>query len=457
MAAQWLIVIALLLTSTFEIVLIYAQFTLNLCAFLTVAGVIWLRRTAPQLERPYRMFAYPFTAILFLLISLATLVFTLREKPVESLAGLGTMLCGLLFYRPKKTAAVTVALALLCAPSFAAEKTRILRALPVGDTVGETDNVNATARVLAGLPPGGSGPAAALAATAEWQSYANAMDSAWQRLDIGRLAKIRSWAGGALGGVSRPTVFYPFSGPDFTYVFTYFPGATTYVLCGLEPVGALPSAAQIRNPRVTLAVLRQSLSTLLSAGYFVTKSMRVELNAGEAQGTLPLLYIQLARGGCRITDVEVGKNRARIGFTAPGGTRRRTLYYFSSDLSNGPLGGNGSFTGFVRGFAPVTTYVKSASYLMHIGDFSRVRDLIFGVSGSIVQDDSGIPLRYFDTRRWQLRFYGNYTPPLNIFKEHYQPDLAAAYGSLRARSPLDFGVGYKWQPEQACIIVAEAR
>jgi hypothetical protein len=204
-------------------------------------------------------------------------------------------------------------------------------------------------------------------------------------------------------------------------------------------------------------VLRQSLSTLLDAGYFVTKSMRVDLSAGEARGTLPLLYIQLAREGCRITDVQVGKNQARIEFVAPSGTHRRTLFYYSTDLSNGPFGGGSPFAAAVHGSAPVTTYVKSASYLLHLDDFSRVRNFIMDVSGSIVEDDSGIPLRYLDPRRWQVRLYGNYTPPLNIFKEHYQPDLAAAYGSLRTRSPIDFGVGYKWQPDEACIIVAVAK
>jgi hypothetical protein len=268
------------------------------------------------------------------------------------------------------------------------------------------------------------------------------------------MGKIRAWSESELGRIARPAVFYPFSGPDFYYVFSYLPNATTYVLCGLEPVGSIPDVSKIQNPRGAFAVLQQSLSTLTNAGYFVTKSMRVELNIGEVQGTLPLLFIQLARAGCRITDVQSGGSRVKIEFNAPTGPRSRTLYYYSTDLSNGPLSGNGAFTGYVRGLAPVTTYVKSASYLMHIGDFSRVRDLILDASGSIVQDDSGIPWRFFDPARWQMRLYGNYARPLNIFKEHYQPDLAVVYDSLRARSPLDFGVGYQWEPHKACLIVA---
>jgi APA family basic amino acid/polyamine antiporter len=459
-ALQWGVVMALLLTEAFEKVLVYAQFTLNLCAFLTVAGVIRLRRTAPNLERPYHMFAYPISAILFLIISLATLVFTLREKPFESVAGFGTVLCGLLFYRPKKIAVTAaVVLALLCVPTFAAKKmqdgTQILRALPVYDN--SPDDTNTAARLLAGIEPGGSGPAARLAATPVWKNYAHDMDYAWLRLELGRMGKIRAWSQSEMGRVARPVVFYPFSGPDFTYVFAYLPDATTYVLCGLEPVGNVPAVERIQNPGGTFNVLRQSLSTLTNAGYFVTKSMRVELNVGELQGTLPLLFIQLARAGCRITSVEAGGSRVKIGFDAPTGPRNRTLYYFSTDLSNGPLGGNKGFNDYLRSLAPVTTYVKSASYLMHSNDFSRVRDLILGMSGSVVQDDSGIPLRYFDPKRWQLRFYGNYTGPLEIFKQYYQADLAAAYQSVRNRSPLDFGVGYKWQPDEACLIVATVK
>ena len=35
-------------------------------------------------------------------------------------------------------------------------------------------------------------------------------------------------------------MLYMFSGPDFLYATSFFPNASTYVLAGLEPVGAVP-------------------------------------------------------------------------------------------------------------------------------------------------------------------------------------------------------------------------
>ena len=36
---------------------------------------------------------------------------------------------------------------------------------------------------------------------------------------------------------SKATMFYMFSGPDFLYADTFFPNASTYILCGIEPMG----------------------------------------------------------------------------------------------------------------------------------------------------------------------------------------------------------------------------
>jgi basic amino acid/polyamine antiporter, APA family len=88
----------LIVSATFETVLIYIQFSLLLCSFLAVLGVIVLRLKEPDLERPYRVWGYPVTPIIFLLITLHMMVYVLRDKPAESLFGLATMAAGLAVY-----------------------------------------------------------------------------------------------------------------------------------------------------------------------------------------------------------------------------------------------------------------------------------------------------------------------------------------------------------------------
>jgi APA family basic amino acid/polyamine antiporter len=97
-AVQSSITVFLILTSSFDRVLTYMGFTLNLFTLLTVAGLIVLRMKQPALPRPVRMWGYPWTAIVFLLIGLWILIYGLIYKPVESVAGLATVLTGLIVY-----------------------------------------------------------------------------------------------------------------------------------------------------------------------------------------------------------------------------------------------------------------------------------------------------------------------------------------------------------------------
>ncbi|MEN3943328.1 amino acid permease [Prosthecobacter sp. SYSU 5D2] len=95
---QLLIVVTLLLTSTFDSVLNYVQFSIQLCSFATVLGMMILRWTQPDLPRPVRCWGYPLTPLIFLGISLWMLIFVWQERPEESLAGLATIGVGLLIY-----------------------------------------------------------------------------------------------------------------------------------------------------------------------------------------------------------------------------------------------------------------------------------------------------------------------------------------------------------------------
>lgn len=98
MLVQMLIVTALLVTAKFDAVLTYAQFGLTLGSFLAVLGVLVLRKTQPNLSRPVRVWAYPLTPVLFLVINGWMLVHILIQRPMESLAGLGTVAAGLVVY-----------------------------------------------------------------------------------------------------------------------------------------------------------------------------------------------------------------------------------------------------------------------------------------------------------------------------------------------------------------------
>jgi APA family basic amino acid/polyamine antiporter len=95
---QLVVTTALLLTRSFEAVLEFIQFSLTFCSFLAVLGVIVLRFTQPDLPRPYRMWGYPVTPLVFLAVTSFMMYYLLVERPMQSFASIGVMLAGLAVY-----------------------------------------------------------------------------------------------------------------------------------------------------------------------------------------------------------------------------------------------------------------------------------------------------------------------------------------------------------------------
>jgi len=95
---QAAIAVVMVVTASFDKLLIYIGFTLALCATLTVVGMILLRITQPALKRDYKTFGYPVTPFLFILGNLWIIYFSIRSRPIASLFGLGTIGLGILVY-----------------------------------------------------------------------------------------------------------------------------------------------------------------------------------------------------------------------------------------------------------------------------------------------------------------------------------------------------------------------
>ncbi len=95
---QSIIALVLVMTSSFESLITYVGFTLNIFTFLTVAGVFVLRFKFKQLTTSYKTPFYPITPLLFLSVIFWISYNVVREKPTESLYGLITVAVGLVVY-----------------------------------------------------------------------------------------------------------------------------------------------------------------------------------------------------------------------------------------------------------------------------------------------------------------------------------------------------------------------
>ena len=92
------IALVLLWTSTFEKVLTFAGFTLALVTCFSVIGVFILRAKKINAPGSYKTTGFPVTPVIFLLLNLWMLVFLLKDRPVESFAGLGILALGAAVY-----------------------------------------------------------------------------------------------------------------------------------------------------------------------------------------------------------------------------------------------------------------------------------------------------------------------------------------------------------------------
>lgn len=86
------------LTGSYVLILSYVAFVIHFFICLAVIAVIVLRIREPELERPYRVWGYPFTPVAFLLVSAFYLGNLVVTKPLNVAVGVGIVLSGLPFY-----------------------------------------------------------------------------------------------------------------------------------------------------------------------------------------------------------------------------------------------------------------------------------------------------------------------------------------------------------------------
>jgi len=384
--------------------------------------------------------------------------------------------------------------------AISASSTDTVATTPATPARPDTTYVQDVAAYLAGQRVSRHSNLQALTVQPAWQTFAADANKSWSNYHATRTSKIEAWARTELDAVraASSTIFYPFSGPDLLNAVTMFPDSKTYVLLGLEPVGSVPRPSLLENPKLYPAV-KASLWSVLNFSFFRTNDMAVELTAGTSKhtskapadttaaqaakaaqldGTLSLLllfatrtghqvqvvrYVQLDKQGQLIdADSTVIQKPSlknvpgvEISMLNQAGVEQK-VYYFSADISDWKMGiNNDAVIKYAQSLGELTTYVKSATYLMHKPYFSKVRNLILERSNYILQDDSGIALKYFRPSDWELTYYGIYKRPINLFATYYQPAMTLAYAdTINRPRPLPFGTGYNWRQHDSNLMLA---
>ena len=195
--------------------------------------------------------------------------------------------------------------------------------------------------------------------------------------------------------------------------------------------------------------IERSLGSILSFSFFITKQMKTDLRAGQLNGTLPILYVFLARSGKTIRSVSLitldaagvvhsadetpGKNGARRADRIRRQRRRGKDAVLFQHRSFQQRRRNSGFLKFCARLAPGNSLIKSASYLLHAGNFTTVR--VF-CSPTAPPSSRTIPaFRWPITIRGNGGFFpfGRYAGPIAKFPGRYQPE----YAELFRQEPAD--------------------
>ncbi len=340
----------------------------------------------------------------------------------------------------------------------------------------EHNQLNDIALYLAGMKPDSSvAIPQKLQNLAYYKLYSDSMNRGFNHIEEIRLSKMRDWAKTELADeLANPkTVFYPFSGPDILHCVQFFPDADQYIMIALEKYGSLPVMEKMDSTKTiaTLNSVQKSLEDIFGKSYFITHKMLRDVS-NRWNGVTPVACVFLVRAGYTVLDIKYkhllddGKTMTEIPtdsmskytnacveiyFQKKGASKIQKIVYFKTNLCDDPYGGMASFKSnaalqtWLNAMPECYTYVKSASYLMNYGTFETIRNICLKKSKSILQDDTGIALRYLDKSKWSLKFYGNYVKPVSDFSGVDQQELYEIYKKDSANiKPLPFSLGYHW-------------
>ncbi len=333
-------------------------------------------------------------------------------------------------------------------------------------------------RFLAGLPGKPGSKFSELEQQDAWKVHQRELDRAWKSMDDQMLQGMRGFVSHELAdrATQSGVAFYPFSGPDALMLTVLFPRNPVYVMVALEPTGTLPKPADFAKKDLgrVLGEMRESVASELHRSFFITRQMDHQFRGQVNDGLFPPILHLLVRTNHTILgyrDVRLDESGEVIDRPAdwhsPGRIANRgveiefrsdadgsvhKLLYFSVNLADDHLKEDPQFIAFVGKLKGMASYFKATSYMTHKPEFSMIRNAVLSNSSAVLQDDSGIPYKYFE-KPWQVQLYGSYSKPYGSFRWLEQPDLRKAY-ETDAPKPLGFKIGYGYERQPSNLLLA---
>ncbi len=389
------------------------------------------------------------------------------------------------FMRYKKIKPVLLPVILITVISLylSTDKTHHLKAAEKKTVSSELDD---TARFLAGKPVSEKSRLYKYTQSEFYKRYVKRLYRGWNKFQKPNIDKIAAWWKKHSPLDYDKKILYPFSGPDIINALTLFPRGELYLLFGLEKPGVVPRPQKMSNRQITAGLngMLHSLQTIFRYNFFRTKGMEKNLGNMSFNSITGLLMMFLSLNDYTIVDagnIAIDKESKltagiesdkgirwqsppksgripgiEIQFRKGNGRVMKIRFFMLNVIDNALTKFSPNFIPYIKSAGPYTTVIKSASYLMHNDKikFTKIRAALLAVSRYIVQDDSGVPLRYLTPGTWNVKFHGYYNSPIPMFKNRLQKDLKKAMKE-HSTGILPFSYGYNYKPGESNLMTVE--
>jgi len=294
-----------------------------------------------------------------------------------------------------------------------------------------------------------------------YRRYQSQMQTLSEQIFSRHVTKIYEWQKNNNFQPSARAAVYLLSGADVPNLVSFFPDCRDYLMVALQPVAPIGDLTQLgdRDLQHSLDDLRSIMQDIAARNYFRSAVLRKAQKNSGLPGVAPILLAFLAmiqkdvvafenvflsnEGSLQKNSTGATANGFRVYFRNQGDSDLRTLVYLSTRIHPTFYDSDKPEGKLLASLGSTNLLLKAAIYLFHEPAYARLAQSLLQQSEFIVQDDSGIPLRFFTASEWQVLPFGRYerTARLNDLKNYpLQEDLQALF--KQGAQPLGFAFGY---------------
>ena len=251
---------------------------------------------------------------------------------------------------------------------------------------------------------------------------------------------------------SGETLFYPFAGADIAYPLMFFPNIKQYVLVGLE----FPGLTEIIQGKFEISKFQPQMEGFLKSGFFKTMKMSAQMHY--KQGVIPMLFAQIGILNGQIKNISsISEPFKGIVIEFIHNNIDKKLYYFRANLDD-TINKDNFFEFIKSNKLSDNCMLKASSYKLHQWGFDHLRQFMLNNCQLILQDDTGMPIKYLRQQNRDIEIFGNYIKPYGEeFQHYYQKELAKLYENKENKINLKFCYGYGCGMVENNILLAKTK